>query len=116
MPDVEKKRQGKLLYVLSLLYLLVSYSLIIYYLSYTIRIANKLEGWVFMLFNTLLCFIAYIAINHIFIKKIISSKLLIFIEVLLFVAILTLIISDWMYEDYLHLRYLQRTMQVAGML
>lgn len=84
-----------------------------YYISYSIRIANKPEGWALMLFFASLCFIAYSTINHILIRKIISNKLLIIIEALLFVAMLTLVISDFKYEDYRHLEYLQRTKSVT---
>ena len=41
------------------------------------------------------------------------NKLLIIIEALLFVAMLTLVISDFKYEDYRHLEYLQRTKSVT---
>lgn len=63
--------------------------------------------------TALLCFIVYIALNHIFIRKTISNKTLIIIEVSLFVAIITLLVSDWRYEAYLHLKYLQRIMPVT---
>lgn len=109
---MKKKHQKYLLYILSYLYLFIGFSFIIFYISYNIRITNKLEGWAFMLFNALLCFIAYATINHILIKRIIksSNKLLIIIEALLFVAMLTLVISDWKYEAYLHIKWLQKTM------
>lgn len=110
---MEKKPHKYLLYILSYLYIFIGYSYIIYYISYSIRIANKPEGWALMLFFASLCFIAYSTINHILIRKIISNKLLIIIEALLFVAMLTLVISDFKYEDYRHLEYLQRTKSVT---
>lgn len=109
MANFKKKRDQYLLYVLAYTYIFIGFSGIIYYISYTIRITNKLEGWAVMLFNALLYFIAYAIINHLItIKTISSHKLLITIEALLFVAMLTLVISDWKYESYQHLKYLQK--------
>lgn len=113
MANIKNKKHRHILFLLSCLYILIGFSYIIYYISYTIRITNKLEGWAYMLFNAFLCFIAYVTINHILIRRIIPNKILVTIEVLLFVAILTLIISDAMYESYLHLKYLQRTTTIA---
>jgi hypothetical protein len=60
-------------------------------------------GWFVMLSCALLCFIAYTAINHILIRRIVKShKLLIIIEASLFIAMLTLVISNFMYESYIY--------------
>lgn len=107
---MKKKKIMYLLYLLAYAYIFFVYSYIIYYISYTVRITNKGMGWFSMVFNALLCYIAYAAINHLLIRKLISNKLLIIIEALLFVAMLTLIISDLMYDAYQDLKYLQRTM------
>lgn len=53
--------------------------------------------------NLLYCVYSY---KHILIRRVISNKLLIIIEVLLIVSMLTLIISDVRYEEYLHYKYL----------
>ena len=113
MSNIKLKNFGYLSYILSYLYIFTGFACIIYYISYNIRITNKLEGWAVMLLIALLCFIAYTAINHIIISKIIPNKLLIIIETLLFVAMLTLIVSDWNYEYYLHLKYLQSTKSIT---
>ena len=81
-------------------------------ISYTIRITNKPEGWAYMIAAALMYFIVYSIINHLIISKAISHKLLIIIEALLFVSMLTLIISDFKYEEYLHLKYIQSTMPI----
>lgn len=107
---MKKKTQKYLLCILSYLYLFVGFSYIIYYISYNIRITNKPLGWVLMIFYALLFFAVYIAVNHIFIRRVISNRLLLLIEALLFVAMLTLVVSDWMYDYYLHLQYIQKTM------
>lgn len=109
---MEKKPHNYIIYLLSYLYIFIGYSYIIYYVSYNIRITNKLEGWAYMIAVALMYFIGYSVINHLLIKKILSNKLLIIIEVLLFVSMFTLVISDFMYEEYLHFKYLQRTMPV----
>ena len=67
-----------------------------------------------MLFLVLLCFIVYTAINHILIRRIISNRLLIFIEALLFFSMFTLVISDVRYEQYVHLKYIQRTQPIIA--
>ncbi len=103
------KRLNYLRKLLSYLYIFTGFLCIIYYISYNIRITNKPEGWAIMLFNAVLCFIAYLAINHVFIRRIISNKFLIVIEALLFSAMLTLVISDVRYEAYLDQEYLRKT-------
>ena len=113
MLNIKKKKHKYLLKLFSYIYILIGFSYIIYFISYNIRIANKLEGWAVMMFNALLYFIAYVVINHTLVRMLISNKLLMIIEILLFGAILTLLISDWKYEAYLHLKYLQRTMPVT---
>ncbi len=105
MLNMKEKKHKRLLYVLSYLYIFFGFSYIINYISYHIRITNKPLGWVVLLFDTLVYFAVYIAINHILIRKVISSKLLLMIEALLFVAMLTLVISDLEYEIYLNYRY-----------
>lgn len=106
---MKKNIRQNIKYIFAYLYLILGYLYFIYVISYTIRITNKPEGWAALLFFVLLCFIVYTAINHIFIRRIISNKLLIFIEVLLFFSMFTLVISDVMYEQYVHFRYIQRT-------
>lgn len=110
--NMRKKTYDYIIYMLSYLYIFVCYSFIIYYISYTIRITNKPEGWVYMIAAALMYFIVYSIINHLIISKAISHKMLIIIEALLFVSMLTLIISDFKYEEYLHLKYIQSTMPI----
>ena len=105
---MKKKPNNIIIYLLSYLYIFIGYSYIIYYISYNIRIANKSEGWACIIAIALMCFIAYLVVNHLLMSKILSHKLLIITEALLFVSMLTLIISDLRYEEYL-----QRTMSVT---
>lgn len=65
-----------------------------------------------MIAVALIYFIVYSIINHLLIRKVLSHKMLILVEVLLFFSMITLIISDFMYEDYLHFRYIQSTMPI----
>ncbi len=100
---MKKKHLNYLLNIFSYLYLIIGYSYIIIYISFNIRILAKPEGWAFMLFKALFYFIAYVCINHIFIRRIIkSTKLLIIIEALLFIAMFTLVISDLDYEKHIY--------------
>lgn len=115
MPNIKEKKQKRLSHILPYLYLFVGFSYIIYYISYTIRITNKIEGWALMMFIALLYFIAYVAINHILIKRILPIKLLIVIEALLFISILTLVISDWNFEHYLYLKYLHQNLPATSL-
>lgn len=98
--------------VLAYLYVILGYFYIVWNFSYHVRITNKPEGWIYLLAQTLFYIIIFAIVNHLLIKRILSNKLLIIIEALLLVSIFTLIISDFMYEEYLHLKYLQRTMPV----
>lgn len=52
-------------------------------------------------------FIVYVALNHILIRRVISNKFLLMVEALLFVSMLTLVISDMSYEAFRHKRYLE---------
>lgn len=65
-----------------------------------------------MIALALICFTAYLIINHLFISKVLSHKSLIIIEALLFASMLTLIISDFRYDEYLHIKYMQNTVPV----
>ena len=103
---MEKKLRNYIICLLSYLYIAIGYSYIIYFISYYVRIANKPLGWAYMVAIALIYLIVYTVINHIFIRRVISNKLLIIIEVLLFVSMLTLIISDLRYEEYLHYKYI----------
>jgi hypothetical protein len=102
MPNMKKEHLNYLLKIISYLYIFIGYSYIILFVSYNIRIQCKPEGWAFMLFKALFGFIAYTAINHILIRRIVKShKLLIIIEASLFIAMLTLVISDMIYNAYI---------------
>lgn len=109
---MEKKLCNYIIYLLSYLYIVIGYSCIIYFISYYIRVEDEPFGWMVKQCEGLLFFIAYVAINHIFVRRVISNKLLIIIEALLFVSMLTLVISDFRYEEYLHFKYLQSTMPI----
>ena len=109
MPNKQMKRPNYLRELLSYLYIFTGFLCIIYFISYNIRIAIKPLGWAIMLFIAVLCFIAYVTINHILIRRIISNRFLIVIEALLFSAMLTLVISDVRYEAYLDQEYLRKT-------
>lgn len=93
--------------ILAYLYLIFGYSYIVYNFSFHVRITNKLEGWAVLVGETLLYIIVFVIINHILINRIIPKRLLIIIEVLLGITILTLIWSDFMYDEYLHFKYIQ---------
>lgn len=103
---MEEKLRNYIIYLLSYLYIAIGYSYIIFFISYYVRIANKPLDWACMIAIALIYFIVYTVINHILIRKVIANKLLILIEVLLLVSMLTLIISDFGYEEYLHYKYL----------
>lgn len=82
------------------LYLIIVYSYIIYDYSYLIRVVAKPIGLFVLLINNLSIYCVYLLINHIFIKKIIPTKILLTIEILLFIALYTLFISDIAYENH----------------
>ena len=107
MASFLKKNKKEILRVLSYLFVVGGFSYIIFFISYYIRITNKLEGWFFMLCIAVFYFIVYIALNHILIRRVISNKFLLMVEALLFVSMLTLVISDMSYEAFRHKRYLE---------
>lgn len=97
-----------ILTIIVYLYLLMGYLYIIYNLSYHIRITDKLEGWAVLIVVSLMYFLAYVVINHILTKLIIPTRILIVIEVLLLLTMIILVISDAMYEEFLHQQYIKR--------
>ena len=109
---MEKKLCNYIKYLLSYLYIVIGYSCIFYFIAYYIRVEDEPFGWMIRQCEGLLLFIAYAAINHILMRKVISNKLLIIIETLLFVSMLTLIISDLRYEEYIHFKYIQSALPV----
>lgn len=111
---MKKNMRQIIKYFCTYLYLILGYSFFIFYLSYRIRITNKLEGWLVLLIFLLLCFIVYTAINHIVIKRVISNKMLIVIEAMLFLSMFILVISDFRYEEFRHLQYIERTKPIRA--
>lgn len=105
-----KKDLRKYIYfIITFIYLMLVYSYIVYNFSLYVRITNKPLGWFLLIAQTLMYIIIFAIINHIFIKKILSWKLLIIIELSLLITIITLILSDHGYEVYLENKYIQRT-------
>lgn len=102
MASLSPKHKKVLVRILSYLYVFLGFAAIIFYISFYYRIVEKPEGWAVMLIIALVFFAGYVTLNHKFINRVISRELLIKVEVLLFVAILTLIFSDLMF-DQLHL-------------
>lgn len=93
--------------ILVYLYIIFFYSYIIYNFSFHVRLTNKLEGWAILVGETLLYIIVFIIVNHVLVKRVLSTKALIIIDVLLILTVLTLIGSDLMCDEYIHLKYLQ---------
>ena len=89
----------RILQICAYLYLVTGYAYIIYNFSYIVRITNKPLGWFMLNVGTLDLFAIYVLINHLLVKKIISTKILYVFEVLLFIAFFTLWWSDIMYEN-----------------
>lgn len=108
MASFLKKNKKEILRVLSYLFVVGGFSYIIFFISYYIRITNKLEGWFFMLCIAVFYFIVYIALNHILIRRVISNKFLLMVEALLFVSMLTLVASDLSYGAFRDKRNQQR--------
>lgn len=72
------------------LYIFIGFAYIVYCLFYDMRMGPMP---ILVIIYALLVFIVYAAINHIFIRKKISHKMLILIEALLLVTMVTLTIS-----------------------
>ena len=98
-----KKNKQQIIKYIAYLYLILGYSSIILFLSYCLQTGSKPIGWLLIIAMGLIYFIAYSAINHLLIRKVLSNRLLIIIEVLLIASMLALIISDGIYENAPHL-------------
>ena len=98
-----KKNKQQIIKYIAYLYLILGYSSIIFFLSYCLQTGTKPIGWLLIITMGLIYFIAYSAINHLLISKVLSNRLLIIIEVLLIASMLALIISDGIYENAPHL-------------
>ncbi len=88
-----------LMRILAYLYLISGYSYIIYHLSYYVRVANKPLGWLLLIGNTIMYTFIYTILNHILIKKIVSKRTLIIIEIILILTMLVLLWSDIKFEN-----------------
>ena len=71
------------------------------FFSYKIRMLAKPIGLALLVVSTLGFYAVYIVINHLIIKKIISKKVLITIEILLLITLYALFESDIMFENRL---------------
>ena len=80
------------------LYLLLGYATIIYLFSYYVREAVKPISWAIITALALVGYFVYLIINHLLIKRVISKKILIGIELLLLLTLFVLWWSDIMYE------------------
>lgn len=83
------------------IYVYSSYIAMVYFFSYKIRMLAKPIGLALLVVSTLGFYAVYIVINHLIIKKIISKKVLITIEILLLITLYTLFESDIMFENRL---------------
>lgn len=81
------------------IYLLCVFAAIIYNFAYAIRIVAKPLGMIVLISQSIGYEIVYVIINHLFIKKVVSNKILIAIEVLLFIALCTVWWADIMYVN-----------------
>lgn len=85
-------------------YLLVGYIVIEYNFSYGIRMTSKPIGSMLLVLFTLGYYLVYILLNHLLIKRFVSSKILIIIEIVLIITLVTLFYSDETFvnrRDYL---------------
>ncbi len=79
-------------------YLFLVYIAIVYNFSYQIRIEGKPLGQFIVIPRTLGLFIAYTIINHLILRNVVSHKILLIIELLLFMTLCALWWSDQMVE------------------
>lgn len=94
-----KNRSIILKKVISYLYLFISYAAIVYNFSYYIRIMAKPIGSLLLSMQTIGYCITYVIINHLVIKIVVSNRVLLLIEWLLFVTLCVLWWSDIKYEN-----------------
>ena len=100
MASSKLRNKKSILQLLSYLYIYIGFYYMIFLASFRVRLAPKPIGWVLIQLILFVVFIMYVAMNHILIRRMISNKLLLIIEALLFVSIGTLIASDVMWETY----------------
>lgn len=90
------KIQNSLMKLASYLYLYLTYIAIVFYFSYKGGILGDYFdiGYLSVILRTLAYFIAYIAMNHLVVIKIVSSKIVITVEMVLTITLLTMCCSD----------------------
>lgn len=91
---VNAKFANQMLRVAAYIYLFAGYIVLIYNFSYEIRIASKPVGLMILILYTFGCCVIYDLFNHLLIKKIIPSKILIVIEVMLIITLAILYFSN----------------------
>lgn len=80
-------------------YLYLCYSIIVFDWSYKILTANKPLGLLFVSIHTLAYYLFYVIFNHLIIKRFISNRIIVIIEILLFVTIFTILFSNAVWEN-----------------
>ena len=96
---IKKNRYKIFKKVLAYIYLFLSYAAFVGYFSYSIRIANKPLGAFFLDLHVLCYFVVWTLLNHLILKKTVPHRVLLLIEILLFITLWTIFWSDLMYEN-----------------
>ena len=100
--DTSPKRRRIIRSRLAVLYLISAYLYIINFFALDIRYAVKPVGWVLSVAQTILSVLVFVIINHFFVKRVFSNRLIVIIEVLLVLTILTILWSDLKYEQWIY--------------
>lgn len=74
------------------MYLYTAYTGIFAYFAYSIKYACRPLGMLLVIFYTIICFLIYIIINHLLIRYVISTKILILFETVLLLTLFALFI------------------------
>lgn len=96
---------NQLIKILTYFYLYFFISLLSAFLTYELRFAVKPFGWLLMMSIVLLSYIVYILTNHIFLKKIVKSKYLLFFDILSLIIIISLCISEFLAKNHYSCKY-----------
>lgn len=87
--------------LLAYICLFICYIAIVFDWSYKILTANKPLGLLFVSMHTLAYYLFYVIFNHLIIKRFISNRIIVIIEILLFVTIFTILFSNAIWENRL---------------
>lgn len=95
------KRNWRILSIqaIGFVYLFGTFCYMALFFSYNVRVADKPLGYFLILMRTLGIYLLYVIINHLIVRMVISHKILLIFDVLAFIMLMSIMVSDLWLEN-----------------